>query len=313
MEQTYGVLKIGTRGSNLALTQSRWVGEKIQESHPGLRVELVRIKTTGDKILDAPLSTLGGKGLFVKEIEDALIRGQVDLAVHSIKDVPAELPQGLALCSFPRRENPYDALVSTAYGGLEDLPPGARVGTGSLRRAAQILHKRPDLELIPIRGNVDTRLRKLEAGELQAVILAAAGLKRLGLTHRITQIMRPEVVLPAIGQGALGLEVRAHDTNTIDLLRPLNHPPTEVTVRAERAFLRRLEGGCQVPLAAHARLDGETLVLRGMVAKLDGSALIRDHMTGKTKDAEALGIELAEKLLAAGADRILADIFARDP
>jgi hydroxymethylbilane synthase len=305
------ILRIGTRGSQLALKQSEWVKEKMEAAHPDLCVELIRIKTTGDKILDSPLSKIGGKGLFVKEIEDALLERQVDLAVHSMKDVPAELPDGLFLAAFPEREDPADALISAEGRTLDQLPRQARIGTSSLRRGAQLLHIRPDLRLVPLRGNVDTRLRKLESGDLDAIILAAAGLKRLGLSAKITQIISLDQVLPAIGQGALGLEARRDDTETLTLLQFLNHEPTESAVRAERAFLKELEGGCQVPIAGFASLNGTNLHLRGMVAALDGTTVIADDVTGKKGQSEAIGTRLARRLLEAGADEILSLVYGR--
>jgi hydroxymethylbilane synthase len=305
------ILKIGTRGSKLALAQSEWVRKKIEGRHPRAQVQLVRIKTTGDKILDSPLAKIGGKGLFVKEIEEALLNERVDLAVHSMKDVPAELPKGLILATFPAREDPHDAFVSLECSSLDQLPQGARVGTGSLRRAAQLLHIRPDLELVPLRGNVDTRLRKLEAGEFQAIILAAAGMRRLGFEDRISQRLSTEQILPAIGQGALGLEVRHDDEETIGLIHFLNDEASEVRVKAERAFLKELEGGCQVPIAAFGRLNGERLDLEGMVAELDGSRIIRDKITGERNEAEDMGIRLARRLLASGADEILEGIYGK--
>ena len=305
-------LKIGTRGSQLALLQSRWVKAKIERKYPNARVELVTIRTTGDTILDSPLSKVGGKGLFVKEIEEALLNGRIDLAVHSMKDVPAELPEGLSLSIFPEREDPRDAFVSTRCRRFNSLPQGARVGTSSLRRTAQLLNARPDLDVISLRGNVDTRLRKLADGEFQAIILATAGLKRFGLADRISQVFSTDLMLPAIGQGALGLELRAHDTKTIGFLNFLNHEPTRITVEAERAFLKELQGGCQVPIAAFARLNGRRLRLEGMVAELDGSRLLRDQLTGDKDDAKGLGINLARNLLGAGADKILAEIYGTD-
>ena len=305
------ILKIGTRGSKLALKQSEWVKGKIEARYPHVRVELVKIKTTGDKILDSPLSRIGGKGLFVKEIEDALLENRVDLAVHSMKDVPAELPDRLILSTFPEREDPADALISVTGQTLDQLPPGAKVGTSSLRRGAQLLHIRPDLRLVPLRGNVDTRLRKLESGDLHAVILATAGLRRLGLSARITQIIPFDQVLPAIGQGALGLEVRRNDAQTINLLDFLNHEPTKIAVSAERAFLKELEGGCQVPIAGLARLDGNELHFEGMVAELDGTKIFKEATIGAGEQAEEIGIASARRLLASGADRILERIYGR--
>ena len=304
-------LRIGTRGSKLALTQSEWVKGKIEAQHPDVQVELVRVKTTGDKILDAPLSKIGGKGLFVKEIEEALLSERIDLAVHSMKDVPAAQPEGLILTTFPEREDPRDAFVSTRYDDLAQLPQGARVGTGSLRRSAQLLHIRPDLELVPVRGNVDTRLRKLEAGEYEAIILAASGLKRLGLKDRISQALDVEQILPAIGQGALGLEVRRDDEGTIGRIDFLNHRETEITIKAERAFLTELDGGCQVPLAAFCRTENGQLRLEGMVAELDGSKVLRDQMRGEESEAEEMGVALARRLLSAGADEILERIYGK--
>lgn len=303
------ILRIGTRGSKLALVQSEWVREEVQSRHPEVRVDLVKIKTKGDKFLDAPLSKVGGKGLFVKEIEEALLKGEVDLAVHSMKDVPAELQKGLKLSAYPKREDPRDAFVSSLFGRVEDLPQGASVGTSSLRRAAQLLHLRPDLQIVPLRGNVDTRLRKLDKGELQAIVLAAAGLRRLGLSARITALLLPEVVLPAIGQGVLGLEVREDDEKTQELISLLNDPETELAARAERAFLKELEGGCQVPLAGYARVENDRIVLDGMVAELDGSVILRQQGSGGKEKPEEVGVALARRLKAAGADRILEKIY----
>jgi hydroxymethylbilane synthase len=305
------ILRIGTRGSKLALAQSEWVKKIIEERHPYVKAQLVRIKTTGDKITDSPLAKIGGKGLFVKEIEEALLDKGVDLAVHSVKDVPADLPEGLIVSTFPAREDPRDAFVSVKYENLEQLPQGVRVGTGSLRRTAQLLHIRPDLELVPLRGNVDTRLRKLEAGEFQAIILAAAGMRRLGLGDRIGQLLSTEQMLPAIGQGALGLEVRRDDAQTIGLIDLLNDVETQVTVKAERAFLKELEGGCQVPIAAFCQVNGKGLCLEGMVAELDGSHVIRDKITGQRNEAGEIGISLARRLLSSGADKILERIYGR--
>lgn len=305
-------IRIGTRGSKLAVVQCEWVRDRLREHNPSVEVDLVRIKTKGDKILDSPLSRIGGKGLFVKEIEEALLAGSIDLAVHSMKDMPAELPEGLILTSYPEREDPHDVLVSHGDVSLAEMREGGRLGTSSLRRAAQVLHKRPDLEIVPLRGNVDTRLKKLRSGAFDAVILAAAGMSRLGLEDEISQILPTEEVLPAIGQGALGLEVKEGNRAAIDLLSFMNHPPTEWAVRAERAFLHRLEGGCQVPIAGFARLDGEELVLEGMVAELDGTRLLRDEMRGTREQAAEIGVSLAERLIAAGAGEILERIYGRD-
>ena len=305
------ILRIGTRGSKLALAQSEWVKKKIEARHPHAQVQMVRVKTTGDKILDSPLAKIGGKGLFVKEIEEGLLDERLDLAVHSMKDVPAALPEGLILASFPEREDPRDAFVSIKYENLEQLPQEARVGTGSLRRTAQLLHLRPDLELVPVRGNVDTRLRKLEDGEFEALILATAGLNRFGFEDRISQVFSTEQMLPAIGQGALGLEVRRDNGQAIGLIGFLNHEETEVTVKAERSFLKELEGGCQVPIAAFCQFRGKALHLEGMVAELDGSKVIRDEISGERDEAEDMGVRLARRLLASGADKILERIYEK--
>jgi hydroxymethylbilane synthase len=302
-------LRIGTRGSKLALAQSEWVKAKIEDEHPRVKVELVRIKTKGDKILDSPLSKIGGKGLFVKEIEDALLKGAVDLAVHSMKDVPAELPEELELAIFPKREDPRDAFVSAKYKSIHELPEGATVGTSSLRRSAQLLHLRPDLRVIPMRGNVDTRLRKLDSGEVQAIILAAAGLKRLGLSKRISTFLPPEKFLPAIGQGILAVELRRQDRRVRHLLAFLNDKETERIARAERAFLGKLGGGCQVPVAGYARMKKTGLHLEGMVAELDGSVILRKKSRGSEKRPEELGRGVADDLLAAGAGGILERIY----
>jgi len=305
-------LRIGTRGSKLALAQSEWVKRKIERRHPDTRVSLVKIKTKGDKILDSPLSKIGGKGLFVKEIEDALLRKNVDLAVHSMKDVPAETPEGLDISVFPEREDPCDAFVSLDYPSLTELPRGASVGTGSLRRSAQLLSMRPDLDIVALRGNVDTRLRKLEEEGLHAVVLAAAGLRRLGLSHRITMTLSPEIFLPAIGQGALGLELRTDDEKVRERLDFLNHEDTATPVRAERALLMTLEGGCQVPIGGFGRLEGRDIILEGLVAELDGSRVIRHRITGEREHPEELGRALAERLLGSGADRILERIYGKE-
>jgi hydroxymethylbilane synthase len=301
-------LRIGTRGSALALWQAEWVRSQLTAAHPGLTVELVTIKTQGDKILDVPLAKVGGKGLFVKEIEEALLEGRVDLAVHSMKDMPAELLAGLHVAAMPLREDPRDVLVTREGSGFADLPPGARVGTSSLRRAAQLLHLRADLKIETLRGNLDTRLRKLETQGFHAVVLAAAGIKRMGLSHLITQYLEPELMLPAVGQGALGIETRTEDPTTNELVAGLAHLPTMEAVRAERAFLRRLQGGCQVPIGGYATLEGERLALTGMVADLQGRRVIRRVLQGETRQAEEIGESLAEMVLSAGGAEILAAI-----
>jgi hydroxymethylbilane synthase len=303
--------KIGTRGSKLALAQSNMIRETIMKKHPDTDVELVVIKTKGDKIIDTPLSKIGGKGLFVKEIEEALLDGRVDIAVHSIKDVPAELPEGLSMPFFPERENPSDALLSVSYSRLDEIPEGSKVGTGSLRRSSQLLNARPDLEIIPIRGNVDTRIGKLESGELDAILLAASGLNRLGLSGKIKQLLPPLEFIPAVGQGALGLEVRTGDEKCNRLLEFINHEKTALAVRAERTFLNRLEGGCQVPIGAYCVVEDKGITIHGMVAELDGSRIIRDSETGSLDEPEKAGNTLAEKLLALGADKILAEVYGK--
>ena len=302
-------IRIGTRGSKLALRQSEWVKEQLERRHSGIRVELEKIKTTGDKILDVPLSKIGGKGLFVKEIEEALLQNRVDVAVHSMKDVPAQLPERLMLSTFPPREDPSDALISGEQHTLDQLPEGARVGTSSLRRGAQLLHIRPDLTLVSLRGNVDTRLNKLKSGDLQAIILAAAGLNRLGLSNLITQTIPFHQLLPAVGQGALGLEVRRGDQETIGLLDFLNHEDTQTAVAAERAFLKTLEGGCQVPIPGFARIKGDTLSFEGLVAELDGSRIFKETATGKRDQAEEIGIRAARRLLASGGGDVLKRLY----
>jgi hydroxymethylbilane synthase len=329
---------IGTRGSKLALWQAEWVRLELQRMSPGLEIELKKIKTTGDKILDVPLAKVGGKGLFVREIEEALLRGDVDIAVHSMKDVPTELPEGLHLGAICKREDPRDALISqisnlkSQISKFKDLPRGATIGTSSLRRSCQLQHLRPDLKIIQLRGNLDTRLRKLDEGKFDAIIVATAGVKRLGLSTRITEILGPEISLPAIGQGAIGIECRINDKFINNIIAPLNHPDTSICVRAERAFLKRLGGGCQVPIAAYARISPPThpspsrgegkgggenlssdicvLIIDGLVGSISGDKIIRGHMEGRLEEAEALGINLAEDLLSRGAREILAEVYS---
>ena len=296
---------IGTRGSQLALWQANWVKAAIQNDHPGVPVELAIIKTKGDKILDVPLAKVGGKGLFVKEIEEALLDGRIDLAVHSMKDMPAEIPAGLHIGAIPRREEPRDVLVSRANLPLERLPHGARIGTSSLRRAAQLRHVRPDLTIVPLRGNLDTRLRKLETEALDAIVLAAAGIRRLGLADRITQTLDAATMLPAVGQGALCIETRDRDPRIATVVQPMNDPVTHQAVLGERAFLNRLEGGCQVPIAGHGRIDAHEYTLTGLVCDVDGSQQIKRTHTGPPSLSEQIGRELAEALLAEGAGEIL--------
>ena len=301
----HSALVIGTRGSPLALWQANHIAERLRAAFPGLSIRLEPIKTTGDKILDVPLAKVGGKALFVKEIEEALLDQRVDLAVHSMKDVPTELPPGLAISAVTEREDPHDVLISRTGAHFRDLPSGARVGTSSLRRQAQLLHHRPDLHILPLRGNLDTRIRKLALEGLDAIVVAAAGVKRLGLMERITEVLPPEICLPAIGQGALGIEIRQGDSTATGKVGILDHPDTHVAVMAERAFLRRLGGGCQVPFAAHARVADDRLFLRGLVATPDGKQVIAGERQGKRTEGEAVGAALAEELLSRGAAGIL--------
>jgi hydroxymethylbilane synthase len=303
------VVRIATRKSKLALWQANHVKAELEQAHPGLRVELVPIVTTGDKILDVPLAKVGGKGLFTKEIEEALLDGRADLAVHSMKDVPTERAKGLALAGTGVREDVRDALVSPRVKSIDKLPKRARVGTSSLRRQAQLLFLRPDLEIVPIRGNVETRMRKIQELNLEGVILAAAGLRRLGFADRITQYIPVAVSLPAIAQGSLGLEIRADDAATRELVRIFHHEPTEIAVTAERSFLARLEGGCQVPIAGLARIEGDRVVMEGLVGSVDGKKLIRDRREGPVAEAARIGKELAEAILDAGGREILAEVY----
>ncbi len=298
-------ITIGTRGSALALWQARWVKSQLESRHEGLRVELVLIKTKGDTILDTALSKVGGKGLFVKEIEEALLRRETDVAVHSMKDVPAEQPEDLVIGAVPEREDLRDVLISRDGKPLEQLPPGARIGTGSLRRQAQLLALRPDLTVVSIRGNVDTRIRKLQTDNLDGIILAAAGMKRMDMSHLVTQYFSPETMLPAIGQGALAIETRRDDRRTLDLISFLKHERTEIGLTAERSFLRTVQGGCQVPIAAWADVAGPVVKLHGLVADLDGRTVIRESMQAPIGQTEALGREVAEKILARGGREIL--------
>jgi hydroxymethylbilane synthase len=302
-------LRLGTRKSALALAQSNWVKEEIETHWPEVDIDLIKFTTKGDKILDVPLAKVGGKGLFVKEIEDALLRKDADIAVHSLKDVPSDLPEGLEVTIFPSREDPRDALISRAKLRLEELPEGARVGTSSLRRIAQLKNVRPDLEVASLRGNIDTRLRKLDEGQYDAIILAAAGLRRLGLGKRIIQLLEPEVMLPAVGQGALGIEFRSMDTEVRQILASIHHEETSICVRAERAFLFKLEGGCQVPLGAFAQLKGETLEFEGMVGNETGTNIIRMKKQGTADQPEGLGIILGEEILTAGGAEILREVY----
>ncbi|MEO5352800.1 MAG: hydroxymethylbilane synthase [Magnetococcus sp. XQGC-1] len=306
-------IRIGTRGSALALWQAEWVKTALQTRHPTQGVDLVIIKTQGDKILDVPLAKVGGKGLFVKELEEALLAGEIDLAVHSMKDVPTVIPDGLELVAILEREDPRDVLLSVHHAGLSSLPRGAVVGSSSLRRQSQLLHLRPDLQVVSLRGNVNTRIGKLESGQFAAILLAAAGVKRLQLTRHVVEYLDPRQMIPANGQGAIGIETRQGDPRMAALLTPLHHTETGQCVRAERALLATLEGGCQVPIAGHAQLRGETLTLLGRVASLDGTEMITQEMEGSVTAPESLGRRLAHLLLERGGRRILQEIGAISP
>ena len=308
MGKTNQVIRLGSRGSKLALWQAEFIQFEI-ERKTGRKVEITRIKTTGDMILDVPLAKVGGKGLFVKEIEEALLSGGIDLAVHSMKDVPTDLPDRLAIVAITRREDPRDAFLSVKYRKFEELPQGAKLGTSSLRRQTQLLGLRPDLSVETLRGNLDTRIRKMEEGRYDAIILAAAGLRRLGWEAKITEYIPEDMSLPAIGQGALGIEIRADDPDTREAVSFLNDRDTAFAVRAERGFLKRLEGGCQVPIASYGRTEGDGIFLKGMVGRPDGSEIIRGSARGSTFDPEALGVGLAEQLLARGAKEILDEVY----
>ncbi len=305
-------VRIATRKSALALWQAEFVKTELEKHHPSLHVELVPMSSRGDKILDVPLAKVGGKGLFVKELEQAMLDGRADIAVHSMKDVPMAFPDGLGLAVICEREDPRDAFVSGKFPTLEDLPRGSVVGTSSLRRQSQLLALLPDLEVAFLRGNVNTRLAKLDAGEFDAIILAAAGLKRLGLEQRISSFISPDICLPASGQGAVGIECRTDDTDIHALLAPLHHQETAWRVLAERAMNRGLNGGCQVPIGSYAEIDSDGLVLRGLVADPEGLEVVQDDIEGPAEQAEALGEALAEKLLAAGAKRILDAVYQRE-
>ncbi|WP_421912064.1 hydroxymethylbilane synthase [Marinobacter sp.] len=307
-------LRIATRSSALALWQAEFIKSELERLHDNVTVELVKIKTQGDKILDVPLAKIGGKGLFVKELEEAMLAGSADLAVHSMKDVPMEFPEGLGLVAICEREDPTDAFVSNDYENVDALPHGAVVGTASLRREAQLRAYRPDLEIHTLRGNVNTRLAKLDAGDYRAIVLASSGLKRLGFHDRIRYCLPDSISLPAVGQGALGIECRLDDAELIAMLEPLDHRDSSDRVKAERALNRRLQGGCQVPIAAYALLeDNDMLWLRGLVGAVDGTQVFRVEGRAPRSEGERLGRELAEDLLALGADKVLADIYGHTP
>lgn len=302
-------LTIATRKSPLAMWQAEFIQSELQRLHPGLQVDLLPMTTRGDQLLDSPLSKIGGKGLFVKELEQHLLDGSADIAVHSMKDVPMFFPQGLRLGPICQREEPGDAFVSNHYASVDALPQGAVIGTSSLRRQCQLQRYRPDLQVRSLRGNVQTRLAKLDAGEFDAIILATSGLIRLDMSSRIASILDRQICLPACGQGALGIELREGDDDIARLVEVLAHPPTAICVTAERAMNTRLNGGCQVPIAGFAELHGETLHLRGLVGSVDGSQMLYAEATGNMYEAQALGEQVADHLLAQGADSILAQIY----
>ena len=299
------LLRIATRKSPLALWQAEHVKARLLQAHEGLEVELVTMSTQGDKILDTPRAKIGGKGLFVKELEQGMLEGRADIAAHSIKDVPMEFPKGLYLSTILEREEPCDAFVSNKYNTLDDLPEGAVVGTSSLRRRCQLLSRRPDLQIEDLRGNVNTRLSKLDDGQYDAIILACAGLIRLEMEDRIKQSISSDIILPAVGQGSVGLEAREGDDETLELISILDHKTTRYRVVAERALNHGLNGGCQVPIACHATVDGAELHLRALVGEPDGSKIVSGEKTGNVNDAEAIGTELANELLGNGAKAIL--------
>ena len=296
---------IGSRGSQLALWQANWVKSELERLHSNADIDIRIIATSGDKIQDVPLSKIGGKGLFVKEIEEALLANEIDLAVHSMKDVPIDLPTELGISVITKRENPLDALISKNGEKLADLPQGATIGTSSLRRSSQLLKYRDDFKIHPLRGNVDTRLRKVEEGKYDAILLASAGLNRLGWANRITEEISHEILLPAMGQGALGIETRLDDTMIYDFISTLNHEQTHYAVSAERSLVGRLDGGCQVPIGAYARIEKGLITLKGLVASLDGEVIYKLENVGPVDDAINIGQDLGSKLLKMGANEIL--------
>ena len=300
---------IGTRGSKLALWQAEHIAGRIRERFPAIEVTLKKIVTTGDKILDVPLAKIGGKGLFTKELENAMLSADIDLAVHSLKDMPTELPEGLMLAAITTRADASDAFVSLCYNSLDELPQGAKVGTSSLRRRAQILKYRPDLQTVDLRGNLDTRIKKLENKKMDAIILATAGLKRLGLEQYVTQILPAAICLPAVGQGALAIETRQDDAEVLLVLEFLNDNDTIAAVTAERAYLREVQGGCQVPVGVHGEVNGDQLLLEATILKIDGTREVREQICGNCSEAEARGVKLAQQMLAAGGKEILDELI----
>ncbi len=306
-------IKIGSRGSPLALWQANWIKDQLGSLHPEVSVEITVIKTSGDNIQDVPLAKIGGKGLFVKEIEEAMLRKEVDFAVHSMKDMPIKFPFSLCIAAVTKRENPFDALISKDNIKLNDLPKGARIGTGSLRRISQLLYHRPDLNLVPLRGNLETRIKKLQTEGLDAIILAVAGLVRMGWDDKITEIISPEILLPAMGQGAVGIEARKHDIDNQILLADMDDEDTHLALDAERAVVAQLEGGCNVPIGAFATIEGETMKLSGRVASLDGKTLYKTGLQGHKLDAKSMGRELGSTLLDMGGDKIMREIYCNEP
>jgi hydroxymethylbilane synthase len=306
-------IRIGTRGSKLALWQANWTKSFLEKKFPSTPIELSIIKTQGDKILDVPLAKVGGKGLFVKEIEAALLARRIDIAVHSMKDMPADIPEGLCIGAIPQRENPLDVFISCNGTGFQQIAAGSVIGTSSLRRGAQLRHSRPDIVIQSIRGNLDTRLRKLESENFDALVLAAAGVKRLNLEHKITEYLDTTIMLPAIGQGALCVEIRNDDPIVGPMVAAMEHARTRAVVAGERAFLKRLEGGCQVPIAGHGTISNNTFTLTGLVADVDGLQVIKGKKSGPIESSETIGIDLAEELLARGADKILQQLKTMAP
>ena len=302
-------IRIGTRGSKLALTQTQLIADRIKREHPGVDIEIVQIRTKGDKLQDVALVTIGGKGVFVKEIEEALLRGDIHIAVHSMKDVPVELPEDLEIGAVPQREDPRDVLVSRNGRKIEELRKGARIGTGSLRRTIQLLQILPDIEIIPIRGNLDTRIRKIETEDLDGIVVAAAGMRRMGLAGQVSQYIPVEWMVPSAGQGILGIEVRRNDSDIKNLVSFLNHSDTVIELTAERAFLERLGGGCQVPIGAYCRKQGDRLILRGLLGTVNGSFIISDELRGSCTEAAEMGRTMAENILTRGGREILAEMY----
>ncbi len=304
------LIKIGSRGSPLALWQANWIKNQLESLHSEVAVEIVIIKTSGDKIQDVPLAKIGGKGLFVKELEESMLRNEVDFAVHSMKDMPIKFPFTLCIAAVTKRENPFDALISKNDIKLDALPKGAKVGTGSLRRMSQLRHYRPDLKLVPLRGNLDTRIKKLKTEGLDAIILAAAGLIRMGWDDKISEIISHEILLPAMGQGAVGIEARKHDVDNQILLADIDDEDTHLALEAERAVVTQLEGGCNVPIGAFATIDGENILLKGLVASIDGKTVYKTESRGNKLNAKSIGKDLGNTLLDMGGDKIMQEIHS---